>query len=644
MIAFRSFRTRLIVFLLALLLPVLAGIFYFVNSNNRNYTDQTINRYLELGAGVFDFTRQEQSHTLLAILSSLTWDFGFRTAYGAMDDATLFDAALNVLNRSMGGVDILLVVDLDGRMVIDTALQGFNSLENEWRDLIVRANDDEEGIAEAVIAVQGIPYQVIASPLYLPRQVAWVIGGFALDQEFLDTVKRNTLSDVSLLEVETDRAPEVLASTLPVSNWQGLANQIAGVFASDSAQRLELDDGSWGTLSRRLSDSSAGTKQYYAVIQRSYSENIENQRRFQRLLAEFYGVILLLSVVAVIFLARSITNPLSSLAAMVRKIEQGDYNRTVNISARDELGQLADSVNSMAIGLAEKEKVRDLLGKVVSKQIAEELIRNPVELGGEEKVITILFADLKGFTSYCEGRPPQEVLAVLNTYLSKITNIIEANNGVVDKFNGDAVMALFGAPISHSNDAENALRSALQIRSSITAMRQEAQLQSNAEQLDVCIGIHTGNVVAGNLGSINRLNYSVIGDSVNLASRLENLTRYYRVANIVSEASVSAAPGFVYCELDQVRVVGKNEPVRIFQVLGEEGQVSDLQLQEIRQFEEFLLLYRRRQWEKAERQLTSLSSSTICSGLAGIYQDRITAFKINPPADNWCGVFTFDKK
>lgn len=129
---FKSFRSRLVVFLLCLLLPVLGGIFYYVNQNNEEYTEETINTYLELGANVFDFTRQQQAYTLEAITASLTWDFGFRSAFAANDPATLFDAALNVLERSLGIADMLMIADLDNQVIIDTELQGGEMLTGTW--------------------------------------------------------------------------------------------------------------------------------------------------------------------------------------------------------------------------------------------------------------------------------------------------------------------------------------------------------------------------------------------------------------------------------------------------------------------------------------------------------------------------------
>jgi adenylate cyclase len=481
---FKSFRSRLVVFLLCLLLPVLGGIFYYVNQNNDEYTEETINTYLELGANVFDFTRQQQAYTLEAITASLTWDFGFRSAYAADDPATLFDAALNVLERSLGIADMLMIADLDNQIIIDTELQGGEMLTGTWLELVQEADASEEGIAEKIVTIGEDPYQLIALPLYLPRQVAWIIGGFALDDGFVQQVSDTIVSDVSILRLQPGQPSEIVASTLIPARQPTLLGQLqteADYF--DNLQRIDFGDEEYTTLLRSLYRDPLSGGQILAAIQRSYDENNENVLQFRKLLIQFYSLVIALSLIAVIYLARSITNPLSHLANAVKRIEAGDYAKQVAVRSRDELGELADSVNSMASGLAEKEKVRDLLGKVVSHQIAEELLSNPVELGGEERTATILFSDIRGFTSFCEDLPPQKVLEELNKVLSCISNIVEAHNGVVDKFQGDAVMALFGAPVSSRDDAANAMAAGLEII---------AEVGSAENPLSACVGINTG--------------------------------------------------------------------------------------------------------------------------------------------------------
>lgn len=615
---------------------MLGGIFYYVNQNNEEYTEETINTYLELGANVFDFTRQQQAYTLEAITASLTWDFGFRSAYAANDPATLFDAALNVLERSLGIADMLMIADLDNQVIIDTELQGGETLTGTWLELVQEADASEEGIAEKIVTIGEDPFQLIALPLYLPRQVAWIIGGFALDDGFVQQVSDTIVSDVSILRLQPGQASEIVASTLIPTRQPVLLEQLqteADYF--NNLQRIDFGDEEYTTLLRSLYQDPVSGGEVLAVIQRSYDENNENVLQFRNLLIQFYSLVIVLSLIAVIYLARSITNPLSHLANAVKRIEAGDYAEQVAVRSRDELGELAESVNSMASGLAEKEKVRDLLGKVVSHQIAEELLSNPVELGGEERTATILFSDIRGFTSYCEDLPPQKVLEELNKVLSCISDIVEAHNGVVDKFQGDAVMALFGAPVSSKDDAANAMSAALEII---------AEVGSAENPLSACVGINTGLVVAGNLGSANRLNYSVIGDAVNLAARLESLTRLYNVANIVSAASKAAAPDFVYRELDEVQVVGKNKSISIYELVGTADTVTPEKEAELTLFASALAAYRQQDWLRAREQFTRLLETCDNAALHQVFLQRIQQYEDSPPGPDWRGVYTFDKK
>ncbi len=275
--SFRSFRSRLIVFLWVLLFPVLGGIFYYVNRNNTEYTEETINLYLELGASVFDFTRLQHTETLSAITTSLTWDFGFRTAYAAQDPATLFDAAVNVLERSQNSTDMLMIVDLDYNVLIDTETQGFTTLEGGWRQLLEEADASDDGMADMIVTIAGEPFQLIALPLYLPRQVAWTIGGFALDADFVNVVKETIVSDVSLVSLQQGQQLEVISSTL-APDWQtALTRQLRlDAMDYDQLQRINFNGEEFTTLLRRLYGEANDDLQITAVIQRSYDENNAN--------------------------------------------------------------------------------------------------------------------------------------------------------------------------------------------------------------------------------------------------------------------------------------------------------------------------------------------------------------------------------
>lgn len=660
-----SIRSRLIAFLLFLLLPVLGATYTFISRENARYTDQTIDSYLGIGAEVFDFSRTEHINTLLTISSALTRDWGFRNAFGAADEATILDAAQNLLSRSFEAADMMLISDMDGMVITDTAAQGFTELQSSWLTLMERAAASSDGVAEAVLTVNDIPYQVTVIPLFLPAPVAWIFAGFPLDGRFVASIKQSSASDVSVMRYQgldlsnlstrssldmltqaSTATGQVIASTLSDEDAQ---LTLAGLDPTQfgATQRIRLQEADYGTLVRPLAADPASGELILAVIQRSYRENQVNLAQLQDRLFSFSMLVVSISLLAVIWLARTFTRPILALAKRVKLIEQGDYSTGTSAQIRassDELTQLDRSVSAMARGLAEREKIRDLLGKVVSPEIAAELMEGQIELGGEERIVSVLFADIRGFTTLSEKQTPSQTLYMLNQCFEKICLAIESSGGVVDKFNGDAVMALFGAPVSHDNDADRAMQALLSIEQALRELSEDAD--SATAGLSIGLGIHTGLVVAGNMGSQNRMNYTVIGDSVNLASRLESLTRLYGVSNLVSEASVSAlgedADKYQWLELDVVRVKGKREPVKIYSLLGLAGCLSDEKQAQIAMFQQMRQHYERAEWDAALAILGLLNGAENHT-LFSMYQDRIELLKqtIHSP---WDAVFNLESK
>ena len=649
---FRSLRTRLLVFVLALLLPVLLLIYLYVTYQNREYTADTIDSYLALGADVFDFSREEHKDTLLTITSTLTRDWGFRNAFGSGDRRTIRDSAETLLARSFGAAQMMLITDLDGEVIIDTLDQELGRLEGEWRALMEQARQSQDGVADTVMVVDGVPYQMTVVPLFLPTPVAWIFGGFALDEAFVETIKQTIVSDVSILQFRRDsdgvtQEIDMIASTLDAGDRERLP-RILDPDIRDRSQRLSMQDGDYGSLLRSLYGTPGDSLEVVAAIQRSYDENEANLAVFQQRLLQFYVLVVVLSILAAVVLARSVTEPLLALMGRVRRIDQGDYRDDPEIpqhlrEGRDEVARLTQSVESMARGLAERERVRSLLGKVVSHEIADELLSRKLELGGEERVVSVLFADIRGFTALSEGQEPARVLELLNHYLSAVSEAIEDCHGVVDKYTGDAVMALFGAPLRHAEDARNAVQAVSKV---MAAVKQAALGHSDdpeAPGLEVGVGLHTGQVVAGNMGSSNRMNYTVIGDAVNLASRLEGLTRFYQVGNVVSQATREAAgDGFIWRELDLVRVKGRQEAVRIFELLGPVSEVEPARMHAAREFADVLARYRAQDWEGAMQGLQRLHAESP-EVLYEIYMQRIRELQVQVPED-WDGTHSFDSK
>jgi adenylate cyclase len=273
---------------------------------------------------------------------------------------------------------------------------------------------------------------------------------------------------------------------------------------------------------------------------------------------------------------------------------------------------------------------------VVSPEIANELLRGEIELGGEEKVATILFSDIRGFTKACEGEKPERILTLLNIYLTEVANIIEERNGVVDKFIGDAVMALFGAPVASDRDPQNAVQAALDM--CIMLRRLNVDLEARGYlNLDIGIGINTGPLVAGNMGSENRLNYTVIGDNVNLSSRLEGLTKFYGVKVIVSETTYSLCEGIPFLFIDHVRVKGKKSAVRIFAPLE-----KAIPPEEEESYGRCLEKYSSGDFQAADQGFSTLFEE-YKRELYRMYALRCRQLIDNPPSA-WDGVHTFTSK
>lgn len=251
----------------------------------------------------------------------------------------------------------------------------------------------------------------------------------------------------------------------------------------------------------------------------SLDEVLSPFERIERTLIVAGLIALALSVGLGALLSRALGRPVRELVLASGRVADGDYSTRVRVRSADELGMLAGAFNDMAAGLELKDRYRGVLDKVVSRDVAEELLRSEVMLGGETREVTILFADICSFTSLTEGMEPQRVIRLLNDCMARLGDVIESSDAVVDKFLGDGLMALFGAPVRQDDDAANAVHAALRMQEEMTELNRE--LASRGEvAVDIAIGIDGGTVVAGNMGSPSRLNYTVVGEAVNLAARL----------------------------------------------------------------------------------------------------------------------------
>lgn len=292
-----------------------------------------------------------------------------------------------------------------------------------------------------------------------------------------------------------------------------------------------------------------------------------------------------------------------------------------------------------------KRQLARLFGQYIPPELVDEMDKAPeeVSLAGESREMTVLFSDVRGFTSISENLEPNELTRLMNAFLTPMTRIIHQHRGTIDKYMGDAIMAFWGAPLHDPDHARHALFAAREMVQTLQSLHPEFERQG-WPPLEVGVGLNTGVMNVGNMGSEFRMAYTALGDSVNLGSRLEALTRVYDVSIIVSEFTRHAVPEFEYRELDLVRVKGRDQPVAIFEPIAPVDEIERDTRKELRRYHAALKQYREQDWDNAETELFSLARERPDVPIYQMYVDRIMYFRRNPPGEDWDGVFTHETK
>jgi adenylate cyclase len=293
-----------------------------------------------------------------------------------------------------------------------------------------------------------------------------------------------------------------------------------------------------------------------------------------------------------------------------------------------------------------KRQITGLFGQYVPPELVDEMAKNPesFSMEGESREMTVLFTDVRGFTTISEGLDPKQLSQLMNEFLTPLTEVIYKHRGTVDKFMGDCIMAFWGAPLPDANHARNGIMAGLEMHEILAKLKPEFQKRGWPE-IRIGVGLNTGRMSVGNMGSKLRTAYTVMGDAVNLASRLEGITKEYGADIIVGEGTRAAVPEVVFRELDRVRVKGKDEAVAIFEPLGLQGKVAKTKLEEVKLYTQFLRLYRAQDWDQAELQLFNLQKQAPGNKLySHTFVERISYLRANPPGKGWDGAFTFTTK
>jgi adenylate cyclase len=262
---------------------------------------------------------------------------------------------------------------------------------------------------------------------------------------------------------------------------------------------------------------------------------------------------------------------------------------------------------------------------------------------GKSEELTVLFSDIVGFTSISESLAPKELSQFINDYLTAMSLVIRGNHGTLDKYIGDAIMAFWGAPVAEPNHARQGVITAMAMQAELDKLRAEMVARGWPE-IRIGVGVNTGNMSVGDMGSKLRKAYTVMGDAVNLASRLEGLTRIYGVGIIVGPNTRVAVKDVVFREIDRVKVKGKDEPVVIYEPIGIEGQVDNKVMDEINLWHKALRAYRAQNWDEAEADLLKAQNMSPECKLYRLYLERIGQCRIDPPGPDWDGVTAFKTK
>ncbi len=304
------------------------------------------------------------------------------------------------------------------------------------------------------------------------------------------------------------------------------------------------------------------------------------------------------------------------------------------------LAVVAGTVASIATEGREKARLRGAFAQYVSKTLVERIVANPeaARLGGERRDLTVLFSDIRGFSRIAESLAPEQLAAFLNRYLTPMTDLVLERDGTLDKYIGDAVMAVWNAPVDVPDHAARACDAALAMQDALGPLNQGWRAQG-LPAIAIGIGINSGPMAVGNMGSEARFDYTVLGDAVNLASRLEALTKEYGVDVLCGEATQAAAgAGFVFRELDWVRIKGKDRVVRIFELCGRAGH-APLTADDLARWDRMLAAYRGHDLAAAEALLTDLAGRHPDDGPIGVFRARLRELAAAPPGDDWDGVY-----
>lgn len=310
------------------------------------------------------------------------------------------------------------------------------------------------------------------------------------------------------------------------------------------------------------------------------------------------------------------------------------------------LAVLLMGARSYLLEREQKGLVTNAFGRYLSPEVVNALVKDPskMQLGGDSRVMTAFFSDVAGFSTISEGLTPPGLVALLNEYLTAMCNIIIKHGGTIDKFEGDAIIAFWGAPLKQEDHALRGCLATIDMQNKLIEMRAQWAKEKRPEML-VRIGLNTGQMVVGNMGSAQRMDYTMMGDAVNLAARLEGANKFYNTHTMISKATYDMVKDDVEVrELDTIRVVGKNEPITVYELLQRKGELAEDMIEMVAHYNKALVSYKQRNFSEAKALFNKVLAIAPEDGPSKGYMNRCDDYLITPPADDWDGVYTLTSK
>jgi len=372
-------------------------------------------------------------------------------------------------------------------------------------------------------------------------------------------------------------------------------------------------------------------------------------------------ITIFLMIILIFLFINFILKPLKNIVGTMKDIIRlNDLKQRVPVQYNDEIGELAFTFNSMLTELEgaynqikeyayesvlaqkKEERIKTMFQKYVPQDVVNQIVSNPdAALIGKNANITVLFSDIRSFTTISESMQPDVLVDSLNRYFSVMVDIIYKRKGIIDKYIGDAIMAIFGAPKEYGDDVQQAVLSGVEMLEKLDIFNKQ-QRERGLKEFNIGIGINYGPVTVGNIGTSHKMDYTVIGDAVNLASRLEGLTKEYHTKLIISEGTYDAVKNFFYVrEIDRVRVKGKLKPVKIFEPA---RSLSNNQKKAWQMYNNGVALFLERHWGESEKLFLKALDILTDDYLCQKYLLDIKTFKENPPDDDWDGTTTMTHK